>query len=81
MKPLAQIRKLGVRDARTACRESGEFGAPDDGWDGWLVNSIGFEATCKLFGLRGSGTKTWSLALSTYDGAARDEAQRLSRQL
>lgn len=47
---IEEIRSLGYSDAMTAIRESGSTDTPDGDWDSWLINGIGSDATCRLFG-------------------------------
>ena len=49
-KTIEEIKAMGYSDAQTACQESGSTETPDGGWDSWLINGIGSDATCELFG-------------------------------
>lgn len=63
--------ELGQLDGAAAFAESGSFAAPVDGWDGDLINAIGFEGVCILFGLdvgteRGGWSENGTAALKEY---------------
>lgn len=47
---IEEIREQGYNDAMEAIRESGSTETPDGDWDSWLINGIGSDATCRLFG-------------------------------
>ena len=43
-------RLKGYEDATRECQESGSTETPDGGWDSWLIEGIGSDATWRLFG-------------------------------
>ena len=47
-----QAYALGYRDGEAAAIESESADEPVDGWDGWLINSIGISATASMFEAR-----------------------------
>lgn len=42
--------KMGHLDAIRQCFDSGSTDTPDGGWDSWLINSVGSEVVCRMFG-------------------------------
>lgn len=66
--------QLGFRDGAQAARESGTSQPPADGWDGWLVNSIGGEATAQLLAAPTEGPE-WESALAEYAAGAQAGAE------
>jgi hypothetical protein len=49
-KTIEQVEQMGFRDAMDAIYESADSAAPDGGWDTWLINSVGGDEVCRLFG-------------------------------
>ena len=45
-----EITELGREHAEEAIRDSGCTETPDGGWDSWLIDGIGCDATWRLFG-------------------------------
>jgi hypothetical protein len=45
---LAKIK--GYEDATRQCQESGSTETPNGGWDSWLIDGIGCDATWRMFG-------------------------------
>lgn len=79
-----QIRKaidLGTSDAMQACQESGSCDSPADGWDGWLINSIGGTEVAKLAGLKSQEGEDWQTWLLIYHHAAQSAAEDLRASL
>lgn len=75
MKSLREIKAIGYSDAQEQCFESRDYSAPDGGWDSWLINGIGLNATCELFGCdparnQDGWTKSMEKALSAYHRGA-----------
>lgn len=63
--------ELGQLDGATAYHESGSYAEPVNGWDGDLINAIGLEGVCVLFGLdveteRGGWSEKGMAALKEY---------------
>lgn len=63
--------ELGQLDGATAYHESGSYAEPADGWDAELINTIGFDGVCVLFGLdvdaeRGGWSEKGLAALKEY---------------
>jgi len=47
---IQDIRKLAALDIAIQIDESGDVSTPDGGWDSWLINGIGSDDVCKMFG-------------------------------
>jgi hypothetical protein len=64
-KTIKQVEQMGFRDALAAIRESEDSVAPDGGWDSWLVNAVGGDEVCRLFGEPvGQNQDGWSEAMA-----------------
>jgi hypothetical protein len=67
----------GHEDATRQCQESGSTETPDGGWDSWLIDGIGCDATWAMFGEGLSAnsdewTDTMKEKLSAYHEGAMD---------
>jgi hypothetical protein len=82
---IEDVRAIGTKDAIEACNESGSTETPDGGWDSWLINGIGIDATCELFGENPAENHDgWSDSMSekliAYSRAAIAAAESLSSE-
>lgn len=62
--------RLGYTDGAEAARESGTSHAPAEGWDGWLVNSVGPTEAARLLDVKGPEGHEWEAALAEYAAGA-----------
>lgn len=74
---IEQVREMAASDAIEAYGESESTQTPDGGWDAWLINGIGGDAACRLFGESPEENQSgWSSAmaekLEAYNAAATD---------
>lgn len=79
---LALVKQMGWDDAIQACQESGSTKTPDGGWDSWLINGIGSDATCQLLGEcpeanEGGWTEAMEAKLIAYHQGAEAAAAEL----
>jgi hypothetical protein len=68
---MSKAYELGLADGAEAVRSSGSTEAPVNGWDGDLINAIGLNGVCRLFGLdaddeRGGWSEQGLTALAEY---------------
>ena len=79
---LSQIAKQAAEDVIQAYNESGSAETPDGGWDAWLINGIGIDATCRMFGENPDDNQDgWSDSMSQKLTAYNKAAVKAMRRL
>lgn len=78
---IEQVRKMGRKDALDAFAESADTSTPDGGWDAWLINGIGADAACCLFGEPVEAEAGWSEAMQAKLCAYHEGAREAMREI
>lgn len=78
---IEQVRKMGRKDALDAFAESADTATPDGGWDAWLINGIGADAVCRLFGEPVETEAGWSEAMQAKLCAYHEGAREAMREI